>query len=138
MVSRVNLSLDDKLFKRISEQAAAKTVSPNNEIISILENIFFEEPFDFSLALNTLINETQTSLKDGEEFLLNRLPSFNDICTGKINDKTYNYVPLTLRARLGLDFQRAVKKGLVPNVMRAKDSNDDDKVIRRTAIYKYK
>lgn len=134
---RVNLSLDVKLFEKISEQAKAHNVSANAEIISILENIFNENPFNLSFALTNLIDEAQTTFSNGEEFLLNQLHSFQAIDTGKISDTTYRYVPKIQRARLGTAFKIAVANGTVPNVTRAKDDNGEDKAIRRTAIYKF-
>lgn len=137
MSVRINLSLENKLFDLISKQADSNKVSINTEIISILEKIFYEQPFDYSSALNAIINEIPLVIKQGEEFLLNKLPCFLEVSTGTLDTSTHNYIPSIYRARLGADFKNAVKKGLVPNVTIAINADGSEKVFKKTLIYKY-
>ena len=138
MSVRINLSLEDDLFALILKQAECKKVSPNTEIISILEKIFYNKPFDYSSALNKMIEEIPLSFNPGKEFLLNELPCFQDVSMGKFNSFSHKYIPSTHRARLGSDFKMAVQKKLVPDVSIAKNLDGSEKVINKTMRYKYK
>ncbi|MGG0656450.1 hypothetical protein [Rummeliibacillus pycnus] len=131
---RINLPIEDELFKHLELQAKKHKISVNNEIINILESVFFEEPFDFDLALNKLIKETE-SLPEGKEFVLNQLESYSNISMGKVDSNSRLIKPSINRRELGKRFNKAVRNNDIPHVKRAKNENGEDIRWYDTSVY---
>lgn len=129
---RINLSVDQELFDLLQEAADEQNCTVNVHIISILEGLYKQNPFDYQAALNKLIDET--SLKShGEEFILADLHSFAEISTAKAEDTKIK--PSIVRARLGKLFNAAVQNNKVPFIERAKKEDDELKFLNRAAVY---
>lgn len=129
---RINLSIDQELFDLLQEAADEQNCTVNVHIISVLEGLYKQNPFDYQAALNKLINET-TFKSNGEEFTLVGLPSFSEISTAKAEDAKIK--PSIVRARLGKLFNAAVNNEKVPFVKRAKNQNGELKFLNRAAVY---
>lgn len=159
-MARVNLSIEDELFQRIEKDATEHNCTVNVHIISILEGLYkqypfnsqslglinqlYEQnPFNYQDALQELINDIEM-LKDGTEFTLVDLPSFSKICMAKAKDA--NIKPAIVRARLGKMFNSAVAKAgrtddknvIIKGVKRqkvVKNGVEELKFVCRTAVY---
>lgn len=132
---RVNLSIDEDLFKCLEKDATAHNSTVNVHIISILEGLYKQNPFDYQAALNKLIDETQLK-SNGEEFTLVELPSFSEICVAKAEEA--NVKPSIVRARLGKMFNSGVRKGNIKGVKRqtvVKNNKEELKFSSRAAVY---
>jgi len=138
-MQRVHLSIEDQLFESLDGTAKQNNETVNDLIINILKGIYYDHvPFNFSEALSKLTKETE-ALPNGKEFVLSELRSFSEICVAKA-DKAY-VQPATIRARLGKDFNKAVREDEILRgyVKRAKtqDKNGNSvfKFISRSAVY---
>lgn len=131
-MARINLSIDDDLFDLLQEDADKHNCTVNVYLITILEKLYKESPFDYQAALETLEKEAKAQLI-GEDFPLVKLPSFTEISVVKAKDA--NLKPSIVRARLGKMFNSRVKDGKVGDVVRSKDENGDLKFISRAAVY---
>lgn len=134
---RINLSIDDDLFNLLQEVADKRNCTVNVHIISILEGLYKQNPFDYQAALNKLIEETK-EIPIGEEFTLVQLPSFANICVAKAEDAKVK--PSIVRARLGKMFNAAVSSNKIDidgvKVKRqTKYETDELKFIARAAVY---
>lgn len=132
---RVNLSIDEDLFKSLEKDATVHNSTVNVHIISILEGLYKQYSFDYQAALNKLIDEAKLKT-DGKDFTLFELPSFSDICVSKAEDA--NVKPSIVRARLGKMFCSCVKKGIIKGVERQtiiKNNKEELKFRSRAAVY---
>ena len=133
-MARVNLSVDDKLYKRLQEAATAENTTVNYLILSILEEKYLDENvYDYSLALEQMIIES----KEMEEFTLADLPAFKKV-DEVIIERQLPVTSASVRARLGKMFNEAVRSGNVPDVKRAvveKDGKEELKFVARAAVY---
>lgn len=132
LMPRINLSIDQELFDLLQEAADEQNCTVNVHIISVLEGLYKQNPFDYQAALNKLIDET-TFKSNGEEFTLVGLPSFSEISTAKAEDAKIK--PSIVRARLGKLFNAAVNNEKVPFVERAKNQKGELKFLNRAAVY---
>ncbi len=151
---RVYLTLEQKLFERIEEDANKNNITMNLLMQNIFERIYMgglnysdiiekigldTVGFDYTAALSELIKETNER-EDGE-FTLVMLESFSKLCISTV-EKGY-LQPATLRARLGKLYNSAVRKDankddkdkVLLGVERARDKNGDLKFVSRTAVY---
>lgn len=129
---RINLSIDEDLFKQLEEDAKNHNSSINVFVISILERLYKQNPFDYEAALTQLIVETK-SKEIGEEFTLVELPSFSDICVAKAEDAKVK--PSIVRARLGKMFNSAVANEMIVGIKRARTEQGELKFTARAAVY---
>jgi hypothetical protein len=132
LMPRINLSIDQELFDLLKDAADEQNCTVNVHIISILERLYKQNPFDYQAALSNLIEETKFK-SNGEEFTLVDLPSFSEISTAKAEDAKIK--PSIVRARLGKLFNAAVSNGNVPFIKRAKKENGELKFSSRAAVY---
>jgi exonuclease III len=132
---RINLSIDEKLYSILEKDAKSLNCTVNVHVISILEKIYKQNPFDYQSALNKLIEEALEK-KNGDEFTLVDLPSFTEICVAKAEDAKVK--PSIVRARLGKMFNSAVSTGKISGVKRqtvTKNGSTELKFIARAAVY---
>ena len=78
MAQRINLSIDDDLFNSLQKDATANGCTVNVYLITILEKLYKQNPFDYQSALSTLEMEAKNQ-PIGVDFTLVDLPSFQDI-----------------------------------------------------------
>lgn len=131
-MARINLSIDDDLFEALQSDAKMHNCTVNVYLITILEKLYKQNPFDYTAALATLEEEAKLQL-DNKEFTLVELPSFTEISVAKAENA--NLKPSIVRARLGKMFNKRVNDGMVGDVRRARNLNGDLKFISRAAVY---
>jgi hypothetical protein len=134
-MARINLSIDDDLFALIEKDANSHNCTVNVFLITLLEKLYKQNPFDYENALNTLILEA-TQQPINQEFTLTDLPSFSEISIAQAQNASLK--PSVVRARLGKMFNSRVCDGKVKNVIRSKDSKGNLKFVSRTAVYERK
>ena len=132
-MARINLSIDDDLFDLLKDDADIHNCTVNVFLVTILEKMYKQSPFDYQTALETLEREAKSQPKD-VDFTLVDLPSFSEISVVKAENA--NLKPSIVRARLGKMFNTRVREGKVGNVIRSKDEKGKMKFISRTAVYK--
>ena len=123
MAQRINLSIDDDLFNSLQKDATANGCTVNVYLITILEKLYKQNPFDYQSALSTLEMEAKNQ-PIGVDFTLVDLPSFQDISVAQAENA--NLKPSIVRARLGKMF----------NVIRSTDSKGNLKFSSRSAVYR--
>lgn len=135
MAARINLSIDDDLFSALQHDANKNNSTVNVFLISLLEKLYKQNPFDYQTALAVLEQEA-TSQPLNQDFTLVDLPSFKEISVTKAEDA--NLKPSIVRARLGKMFNSRVSDGKVGDVRRAysvKNGEKKLKFISRAAVY---
>ena len=131
-MARINLSIDDDLFELLKDDADIHNCTVNVYLVTMLEKMYKQCPFDYQTALETLEREAESQPKDNP-FMLVDLPSFSEISVVKAENA--NLKPSIVRARLGKMFNSRVRDGKVKNVFRSRDKNGKLKFISRTAVY---
>ena len=131
-MARINLSIDDDLFMSLQNDANTHNCTVNVYLITILEKLYKQNPFDYATALTTLENEAQAQ-PIGKEFTLVDLPSFTEISVAQAINA--NLKPSIVRARLGKMFNARVRDRMVGTVERSLDSNGDLRFLSRAAVY---
>ncbi len=131
-MARINLSIDDELFNLLQEDADKHNCTVNVYLITILEKVYKQSPFDYQAALITLETEAKKQ-PIGVDFTLVDLPSFTEISVVKAEDA--NLKPSIVRARLGKMFNSRVRDGKVGDVKRSYDDKGNLKFISRAAVY---
>lgn len=129
---RINLSIDNDLFEKLACDAESHNCTVNVFLITILEKLYKQEPFDYQTALAILEKEAQTKPLN-IEFVLSELPSFQEICVSKA--ERAHLQPSVVRTRLGKMFNRRVYAGLVGDVERAYNEKGALKFIAKAAVY---
>ncbi len=129
---RINLSIDSELFSSLEKDAAKHNCTVNVYLITILEKMYKQHPFDYQAALETLEEEAKNQPLN-RDFTLVDLPSFSEISVVRAEDA--NLKPSIVRARLGKMFNARVKEGKVENVQRSVYANGELKFISRAAVY---
>ena len=127
MITRINLSIDERLMEHIRAEAEEKGTTPNNLVLSFLDERYKVERFDYAKALRILEGEAQER-KDGAAFTLKQLPSYKKLLSIAPD-------PYEVRARLGKLFYRRVADNKVSGVTRALDKDGTKKTICRAAVY---
>ena len=127
MITRINLSIDERLMEHIRAEAEEKGTTPNNLVLSLLDERYKVERFDYAKALRILEGEAQER-KDGAAFTLKQLPSYKKLLTQAPD-------PYEVRARLGKLFYRRVADNKVSGVTRALDKDGKNRTICRAAAY---
>ncbi|RHQ14112.1 hypothetical protein DW974_15305 [Lachnospiraceae bacterium AM48-27BH] len=133
MAQRINLSIDDELFKSLQKDATTNGCTVNVYLITILEKLYKQNPFDYQAALSTLETEAKNQAI-GVDFTLVDLPSFHDISVAQAENA--NIRPSIVRARLGKMFNVRVREGKVGDVIRSTDSKGTLKFSSRSAVYR--
>ena len=70
-MARINLSLDNNLFKLLEKDSSSKNITVNVMIVSYLEELYKQNPFDYAEALGMLkkdienLKDLNISIKDG-------------------------------------------------------------------------
>lgn len=131
-MARINLSIDDDLFDLLKDDADKHNCTVNVYLVTLLEKMYKQCPFDYQTALETLEREAESQPKD-KPFMLVDLPSFSEISIVKAENS--NLKPSIVRARLGKMFNCRVRDGKVKNVIRSRDKNGKLEFICRTAVY---
>lgn len=131
-MARINLSINDDLFELLSNDAEQHNCTVNVYLISLIESLYLQNPFDYEAALSKLIEEAKIRPL-GEEFILFDLPSFSEICTAKAENA--NLKPSIVRARLGKMVNSLVRNKKVENVRRVHNKDGSLKFISRAAVY---
>lgn len=132
-MARINLSLDDDLFNSLQMDAKQHNCTVNVYLITMLEKLYKQTPFDYQAALTTLEEEAKQQ-PVGVDFALIDLPSFSEISVARAEKA--NLQPSIVRARLGKMFNSRVHSGLVGDVTRTKDSSTEKLKFRsRAALY---
>lgn len=116
-MARVNLSLSDELFERISSAAQEKGLSVGSLVVGILEEIYLSNPVNYKDLLDEVVGEAE-KYPVGKPFALVELESFRDIMKMQVSGGEIK--PSTVRARIGLLFNEAVAGGRVGGVVRHK------------------
>lgn len=132
IMARINLSIDDDLFELLQDDADKHNCTVNVFLITILEKLYKQSPFDYQAALETLETEAKQQPVN-KEFTLVDLPSFAEISVARAEDA--NLKPSIVRARLGKLFNARVRDGKVGNVMRSVNDEGELKFISRAAVY---
>ena len=135
MSQRINLSIDDDLFNSLQKDALSNGCTVNVYLITILEKLYKQNPFDYAAALSTLEMEAKNQ-PIGVDFTLVDLPSFQDISVAQAEKA--NIKPSIVRARLGKMFNVRVREGNVGDVIRSRDSKGNLKFSSRSAVYRRK
>ena len=141
-MKRVNLSIESELFDKLNAVAQSKILTVNQLIIKILEGLDYDEvpgnknAFDFDNGLEKIIKELN-KFPDKKEFTLVELESFSCI---EVSKAEKGYVqPSTIRARLGRNFNAAVREKKVPFVKRVKAVDKAGNIVlkfrNRAAVY---
>lgn len=131
-MARINLSIDDDLFASLQSDANMHNCTVNVYLITILEKLYKQNPFDYTAALATLEKEAKLQPVN-KEFTLVELPSFTEISVAKAENA--NLKPSIVRARLGKMFNKRVNDSMVGDVRRVRNLNGDLKFISRAAVY---
>lgn len=131
-MARINLSIDDDLFLSLQHDANIHNCTVNVFLITILEKLYRQSPFDYATALTTLEKEAQNQPAD-QDFTLVDLPSFTEISVAQAENA--NLKPSIVRARLGKMFNARVKDKNVGMVERSRNSKGELKFIARAAVY---
>lgn len=131
-MARINLSIDDDLFRALQNDANIHNCTVNVYLITILEKLYKQIPFDYAKALTTLEQEAQ-SQPANQEFTLVDLPSFTEISVAQAENA--NLKQSIVRARLGKMFNARVKEGKVGTVKRSRNLKGELKFVSRTAVY---
>lgn len=131
-MARINLSIDDDLFDLLKDDADKHNCTVNVYLVTLLEKMYKQFPFDYQTALETLEREAESQPKD-KPFMLVDLPSFSEISIVKAENS--NLKPSIVRTRLGKMFNCRVRDGKVKNVIRSRDKNGKLEFICRTAVY---
>lgn len=132
MANRINLSVEDDLFKLLKEDADKHNCPINVYLISMLEQIYLQNPFDYPAALEVIEKEAKEQ-PVGKDFTLVELPSFSEICI--VRAENAQLKPSVVRARLGKMFNSRVREGAVGDVSRSMEANGSLKFISRAAVY---
>ena len=131
-MARVNLSMDDKLFELLVQDSNKHNCSVNVFIISLLEKLYKQEPFNYEMALATLETEAKAYPIE-KDFTLADLPSFQEISVAKAEKAGLK--PSIIRARLGKQFNIRVQNGKVGDVVRSTNEKGNLIFISRSAVY---
>lgn len=131
-MARINLSIDDDLFRSLQHDANIQNCTVNVFLITILEKLYKQSPFDYATALTTLEKEAQDQPAN-QDFTLVDLPSFTEISVAQAENA--NLKPSIVRARLGKMFNARVKDKNVGMVERSLNSKGELKFIARAAVY---
>ena len=70
-MARINLSIDEELFDLLKADAEKHNCTVNVYLVTILEKMYKQNPFDYQSALKILEDEAK---KQSEEFTLSDLP----------------------------------------------------------------
>lgn len=133
-----NISLNDRLSKKIIKEADEKNVTPTHYIEILLDSIIVEDSqsFDYLHAAKNVIDQAETlaNLKPlGFTFALNDLPYFQEINNAVILDG--KAVPSTIKARIGRNFNKSVANKKVKNIKRAFTKDNELKFLNGSAVY---
>lgn len=131
-MARINLTIDDDLFVSLQEDASKHNCTVNVYIISILEKLYKQNPFDYQAALTVLEQEAKSQPLN-KDFTLVNLPSFTEISVTKAENA--NLKPSIVRARLGKMFNSRVSEGKVGGVRRSRYASGKLKFVSRAAVY---
>ncbi|RKP54943.1 hypothetical protein D7Z26_06805 [Cohnella endophytica] len=131
-MARINLSINDDLFELLSNDAGRHNCTVNVYLISLIEGLYLQDPFDYEAALSKLIAEAKIRPLNAE-FILFDLPSFKEICIAKAENA--NLKPSMVRARLGKSFNKLVEKKMVGSVRRVRNEDGSLKFISSTAVF---
>ncbi len=127
MVTRINLSIDENLMEQIRAEAEEKGTTPNALVLSLLDERYKVERFDYAKALRILEGEAKET-ESGAAFTLKQLPSYKKLVSSAPD-------PYEVRARLGKLFYRRVAERKVSGISRALDKQGKNKTICRAAAY---
>ncbi len=112
---RVTLSIDDEIFAGLNNDAASNGCTLNVQIVSILEELYRDTPFDYSAALKRLVKDAG-DMPLNHEFVLNELPSYEKISV--VEAKNSKIRPSVVRARLGRMFNAMIREGRIKGIER--------------------
>ena len=116
------MTLDDRLYQRITEVAGKKGIPPSSLVVGNLEDLYMKsDSIDYNKLLEQICKEAQE--RDNTPFVLSDLPSFSELIV--TNAAKAHIGPSTLRALSVRTCNAAVKEGKVGNVVRAKKANGD-------------
>ncbi len=132
---RINLSINEDLYKQLQKVADKQKVTVNSLILEAIEEKYSTRVrYDYTTALKLMISESRKM--DGE-FTLSDLQTFKDVDQVLIENHI-NESPASVRARLGKMYNEAVKKGVVKGIERAvvmKNGVEQLKFLCRAAVY---
>ena len=131
-MARINLSIDEELFNLLVEDANKHNCTVNVYLISLLEKLYKQDPFDYAAALEALEKEAKAKPVNAD-FILCELPSFDSISVAKA--KNAGLQPSVVRARIGKMFNTRVAEGAVGTVERSMDKDGNLKFRSRAAVY---
>ena len=131
-MKRIYLTLDDRLFDAINLEAHKKGVSASLLITSNLEDLYMkQEAINYEELLHTIIEEAQE--RDSEPFTLSDLPSFSALIIASAEKAHIS--PGTIRARVGKNFNRAVRNKKAGRIIRATKPNG--KLLNKAGVAMY-
>lgn len=132
-VRQVNVSLDDQLYRAIENDAQTKGLPISTLIVNYLKNLYPELNVpDIEDLLSALYKEA-LKMEIGKPFLLAELASFSNLIVATAREG--HIIPDTLRARIGLSFNRAVRSGKMPGIERALTKSGNLKNYRGIAMF---
>lgn len=130
---RLYLSMDDRLFDAISKEAEKKGITPSSLVVDNLEDLYLkDEAIDYEAILNSICEEAK-QMPLNIPFLLADLPSFNNLIISTAEKAHIS--PSPVRARIGKNFNAAVKAGKVENVFRA--IRENGKLLNKAGVAMY-
>lgn len=128
-MKRMYLTMRPELAEAVEMAAKKKGMTPTSLVISNLEDLYLmeEEAVNYDEWLKILRAEAQ-KMPVGVPFLMADLPSYARLI---VSTATKAHVsPSTLRARIAKNFNAEVRKGNVPNIVRATRVNKKDGTVK--------
>lgn len=130
---RVNLSLDDQLYRAVENDAKTKGIPISTLIVDHLKDLYPEVMApDVEEFLGALYQEA-LKMEADKPFILAELPSFKKLVVATTQKEHIS--PATLRARIGRSFNSAVRNGKTPGIERAMTKDGKLKNFGSTAMY---
>lgn len=132
-MKRLYLTLDDRLFDKISDIANKKGIPPTSLVVNNLEDLYLKnEAVDYESLLSTLCDEAK-QMALNTPFVLAELPSFNDLIISTA-DKAH-ISPSPVRARVGKHFNMSVANNKVDGIFRA--TKPDGSFLNKAGVAMY-
>ncbi len=131
---KIQLTLSDELEEKIKNAAEFRQLDMTLHIMTILEKLYIEEPFDYEEGIKLLIKDVLTYPKS--EFVLTDIPYFKTLPVAKANGGTIK--PSEIRARLGKTFRNLAVEEKILGVSRKMiiiNGQEKPALIHNTAVY---
>lgn len=140
-MSRVNLSIDENLYKKIQGEANKKGVSVNNYIYNLIVLHFDKDTFNLIEEFENLKAEAEIKAAEtGGKFTLNDLPTYKNL-DEKLKNSQHPESVKQVKSRLSMMFKNSAgidwtinNNGRLMYVERVRPA--DDELLKRLMKYK--